>query len=175
VSAPPDRVDELLAQWAEQRPELDISPLHVIARIARLSHHLDRVVDSTLTQFDLKWWEIDVLGALRRAGPPFRLSPGELSERLMVTSGTMTTRVDRLEKRGFVAREPSEHDRRSVVVSLSHDGRKAIDEAIVPHLANLVQALKPLSVARQQELVDALRIWLVALEGDTPEALSSDD
>ena len=175
VPAPPDRIDRLLAQWAEQRPELDVSPLHVVARIARLSHHLDRVVDSTLTQFDLKWWEVDVLGALRRAGPPFRLSPGELSERLMVTSGTMTTRVDGLEKRGFVVREPSEQDGRSVVVSLTRDGRKAIDDAMEPHLKNLLRALEPLSVARQEELVDVLRIWLVALEGDTPEALSSDD
>ena len=107
----------LLAQWAEQRPELDVTPLEVVARIARVSYHLDRTVDSMLATLELKWWEVDVLGALRRAGPPFRLSPGELSERLMVTSGTMTTRVDRLEERGFVAREQAEHDRRGVVVS----------------------------------------------------------
>jgi DNA-binding MarR family transcriptional regulator len=174
VPAPPDRVDALLAQWHEQRSELDVSPLHVVARVARLSHHLDRAVDSTLNQFDMKWWELDVLGALRRAGAPFRLSPGELSERLMVTSGTMTTRIDRLEKRAFVVREPAERDRRSVVVSLTRDGRKAIDSVMKPHLANLQQALEPLSAARQAELVETLRFWLVALEGEAPEDLSSD-
>lgn len=174
MPAPADRVDALLSQWHDQRSELDVSALHVVARVARLSHHLDRVVDSTLSQFDMKWWELDVLGALRRAGPPFRLSPGELSERLMVTSGTMTTRIDRLEKREFVVREPSEHDRRSVVVSLTRDGRKAIDSVMKPHLANLQEALEPLSASRQAELVETLRFWLVALEGEAPGDLSSD-
>jgi len=175
VSATPDRVDGLLAQWAEQRPELEVAPLEVVARIARVSHHLDRLVEATLTEFELKWWEVDVLGALRRSGPPFRLSPGELSERLMVTSGTMTTRVDRLEARNFVVREPAEHDRRSVVVSLTETGKQAIDGAMEPHLANLKHVLEPLSTNRQREIADALRVLLVALEGRAPDELSPAD
>ncbi len=171
MSTPPDRVDGLLAQWADQRPELEVAPLEVVARIARVSHHLDRVVDTFLAQIELKWWEVDVLGALRRAGPPFRLSPGELSDRLLVTSGTMTTRVDRLEQRGFVAREPAAHDGRSVVVSLTATGRDAIDTAMEPHLANLKHALEPLSLNRQKELADVLRAWLLALEGRAPDEL----
>ena len=166
-----DRVDGLLAQWVEQRPELDIAPLQVVARIARLSYHLDRAVDQLLSTLDLKWWEVDVLGALRRAGPPFRLSPGELSERLMVTSGTMTTRVDRLEGRGFVIREQAEHDRRGVVVSLTNAGRKVIDEAMEPHLANLQRILEPLDEESQATVAEVLRGWLIALEGHAPEDL----
>lgn len=122
----------------------------------------------------MKWWEIDVLGALRRSGAPFRLSPGELSERLMVTSGTMTTRVDRLEARGFVAREPAAHDGRGVVVFLTDEGRRAIDSAIPPHLANLKRVLKPLSAGQQRELADALRSLLIALEGRAPSDLLPD-
>ena len=148
-----------------------MTPLEVVARIARVSYHLDRTVDSMLATLDLKWWELDVLGALRRAGPPFRLSPGELSERLMVTSGTMTTRVDRLEERGFVAREQAEHDRRGVVVSLTGAGRSKIDEAMEPHMANLDRLLEPLSQPTRATVADALRAWLVALEGQAPDEL----
>ena len=172
MSTSQDRVDGLLAQWAEQRPELDIAPLHVVARIVRLSYHLDRAVDQLLSTLDLKWWEVDVLGALRRAGPPFRLSPGELSERLMVTSGTMTTRVDRLEGRGFVAREQAEHDRRGVMVSLTDAGRTTIDDAMQPHLANLHRILEPLDEKSQADVADVLRGWLIALEGHAPKDLS---
>ena len=175
VSTPHDRVDGLLAQWAEQRPELDVAPLQVVARIARVSYHLDRAVDAMLSSLDLKWWEVDVMGALRRAGPPFKLSPGELSERLMVTSGTMTTRIDRLQERGFVAREQAEHDRRGVVVSLTDAGRSTIDDAMEPHLANLERILEPLNDASQAAVADALRAWLVALEGHAPEDLSKPD
>ncbi len=171
VSRSYDRVDGLLAQWGEQRPELDVAPLQVVARIARVSAHLDRAVEAMLSTLDLKWWEVDVLGALRRAGPPFRLSPGELSERLMVTSGTMTTRVDRLEDRGFVAREQAAHDRRGVVVSLTDAGRSAIDDAMQPHLANLERILEPLSDESQAVIADALRAWLIALEGHAPDDL----
>lgn len=161
----------LLAQWAEQRPELDVTPLEVVARIARVSHHVDRAIDSMLSQLDLKWWEVDVLGALRRAGPPFKVSPGELSERLMVTSGTMTTRIDRLQERGFVTRDQAEHDRRGVVVSLTETGRKVIDDAIEPHLANLDRILEPLDATTRGAVANALRTWLIALEGHAPDEL----
>ena len=152
-----------------------MTPLEVVARIARVSYHLDRAIDSMLSTMDLKWWEVDVLGALRRAGPPFRLSPGELSERLMVTSGTMTTRIDRLEERGYVSREKAEHDRRGVVVSLTDTGRGVIDTAIEPHLANLDRILEPLSAKTRGAVADALRTWLIALEGHAPDNLRKPD
>ena len=171
VSTTPDRVDGLLAQWTVQRPELDISPLEIVARIARVSSHLDRTVDGMLAELDLKWWEVDVLGALRRAGPPFRLSQGALSERLMVTSGTMTTRVDRLEERGFVAREQAEHDRRGVVVYLTEEGEAVIDNAMTPHLANLQRLIDPIPEEMRPTIAEALRLWLVALEGQAPDDL----
>ena len=160
-----DRVDGLLAQWSRERPDLDTTPLEVIARVARVTNHLERLVDATLSRFGLKWWELDVLGALRRSGEPFRLSPGELSDRLMVSSGTMTTRIDRLVDKGLVLREPSAHDRRSVMVSLTGQGRDLVDEVMQAHLANLERILAPLDVGEQSEIANQLRQLLIALEG----------
>jgi DNA-binding MarR family transcriptional regulator len=160
-----DRIDGLLAQWGRERPDLNTTPLEVIARVARVSAHFDRLVDGWLARFGIKWWELDVLGALRRAGEPFRLSPSELSDRLMVSSGTMTTRVDRLAEKGLVAREPSVHDRRSVIVSLTEAGRTLVDEVMVIHLANLERILNPLGVDEQHEIAQSLRQLLIALEG----------
>lgn len=160
-----DRIDSLIAQWARQRPELDTGPLEVIARIARVSGHLNRAVDGWLGHFELKWWELDVLGALRRAGAPYRLSPGELSERLMVTSGTMTTRLDRLESKGLVGREPAAHDRRGVVVSLTSEGHTCIDDAMDAHLGNLEQLLTSLDAPTRAQIADGLRELLISLEG----------
>jgi DNA-binding MarR family transcriptional regulator len=160
-----DRIDGLLAQWGRERPDLDTTPLEVIARVARVSDHLDRLVDATLGRYGIKWWELDVLGALRRSGEPFRLSPGELSDRLMVSTGTMTARVDRLVEKGLVAREPATHDRRSVIVSLTPEGQELIDEVMVVHLANLERILAPLERPDQREIANALRQLLIALEG----------
>ena len=165
MSSPRDRIDGFLAQWSRERPDLDTTPLEVVARVVRVSGHLDRLVDGWLSRMELKWWELDVLGALRRSGEPFRLSPGELSNRLMVTSGTMTTRLDRLEEKGFVKREPAAHDRRGVVVSLTAKGRRRIDDAMSTHLANLAAVLESLSEEDALVLTDSLRALLIALEG----------
>ena len=165
MSAPRDRIDGFLAQWTRERPDLDTTPLEVVARVVRVSGHLDRLVDAWLSRMGLKWWELDVLGALRRSGTPFRLSPGELSDRLMVTSGTMTTRLDRLEEKGLVERGPAAHDRRGVVVSLTSEGRKRIDDAMSTHLTNLSVVLESLADADKLVLTDSLRSLLIALEG----------
>ncbi len=169
MSAPRDRIDGLLAQWSRERPDLDTTPLEVVARVVRVSGYLDRLVDEWLSCVGLKWWELDVLGALRRSGAPFRLSPGELSDRLMVTSGTMTTRLDRLEEKGLVEREPAAHDRRGVIVLLTSDGRSRIDDAMSTHLANLSVVLESLSDEDQLLLTDSLRTLLIALEGTEQE------
>lgn len=171
VAGEADRVDGLIAQWSRERPDLDTSPLEVVARVARVSGHLDRAVDGWLAQIGLKWWELDVLGALRRSGPPFRLSPGELSERLMVTSGTMTTRLDRLEAKGLVGREPSARDRRGVVVSLTSEGHTCVDDAMDPHLANLERMLLPLDGDDREQIAGCLRRLLITLEGQARDGL----
>ena len=102
-----DEVDRLVAAWARERPDLDVRPLEVLSRVTRLARHLDRARSTAFDAHDLEVWEFDVLAALRRAGRPYVLSPGQLVAQTLVTSGTMTNRVDRLETRGLVSGCPT--------------------------------------------------------------------
>jgi len=111
-----DDVDAIVEAWKRERPDLDVQPLAVLSRVTRLARHLDDARTEAFAQHELDGWEFDVLAALRRAGAPYALSPGQLTTATMVTSGTMTNRVDRLEARGFVRRAPDPKDRRGVRV-----------------------------------------------------------
>ncbi|MGW8481615.1 MarR family winged helix-turn-helix transcriptional regulator [Microbacterium sp. NPDC055903] len=139
-----DEVDRIVQAWNAQRPDLDFSPLEVLSRMDRLSKHLDRARRDVFRRSDLESWEWDVLSALRRAGAPFQLSPKQLLQQTLVSSGTMTNRIDRLVGRRFVTREADPGDGRSVLVTLSDDGRIRVDAAItrlVDVEADLLQAL----------------------------------
>src|SRR6201998_1766859 len=122
-----DEVDDLGGAWRDQRPDLDVEPLHVLSRVSRLPRHLDIARRGAFAAHGLESWEFDVLSALRRAGPPFQLTPGTLLRATLVTAGTMTNRIDRLAAAGFVSREPDPRDRRGVLVTLSQRGREAVD------------------------------------------------
>src|ERR1700677_3689413 len=124
-----DEVDDLIAAWRQQRPDLDIAPLQVLSRVSRLARHLDIARRGAFSAHALEPWEFDVLSALRRAGPPFQLTPGALLRATLVTSGTMTTRIDRLAAAGLVSREPDPRDRRGVLVTLSERGEAVVDAA----------------------------------------------
>jgi DNA-binding MarR family transcriptional regulator len=130
-----DEVDRITAAWARVRPDLDVAPLEVLSRITRLAHHLDRARASSFDAHGLERWEFDVLAALRRTGPPHRMTPSQLLPQTLVTSGTMTTRIDRLAARGLVRREADAHDRRMVLVELTEDGRRIVDAAMRPRPA----------------------------------------
>src|SRR5690242_6024565 len=114
-----DEVDEIVEAWRRERDDLDLSPVEVFSRISRLEQLLDRARRDAFSAHDVEPWEFDVLAALRRAGSPYQLTPGQLLIQTMVTSGTMTNRVDRLEERGLVERTPSPTDRRAVHVGLT--------------------------------------------------------
>lgn len=164
-SSTPDEVDRLVAAWQRERPDLEVGPMQVLSRVSRLARHLDRQRSSAFAAHGLEAWEFDVLAALRRAGSPYQLSPGQLLKETLVTSGTMTNRVDRLEIRGLVAREDHPEDRRGVLVRLTHTGRSSVDEA----LSDLLQAehtiLAALPAAEQTQLTTALRQLLLPYEG----------
>ena len=119
-----DEVDRLVEAWQRERPDLDVAPLGVLSRVTRLARHLDRARRQAFAEHTLETWEFDVLAALRRAGRPYELSPGVLLTQTLVTSGTMTNRIDRLEARGLVDRRPDPDDRRGVLVRLTDDGRQ---------------------------------------------------
>ena len=153
-----DEVDRLVAAWRRERPEIDVSPMHVLSRVSRLAHHLDRARRQAFAAYDLEAWEFDVLSALRRAGAPYQLSPGQLVHETLVTSGTMTNRVDRLTRRGLVARRPDTDDRRGVIVQLTPAGRQAVDGALDELLVHEKELLSALGAAESEALVDALRM-----------------
>ena len=117
-----DEVDRIMASWAQELPGLDASPLASLSRLSRLSRHLDRARSEAFAAAELEPWEFDVLAALRRLGPPYEASPGELIHETLSTSGTMTNRINRLESRGLVVRLPNAQDRRGVLVRLTAKG-----------------------------------------------------
>lgn len=153
-----DEVDRLVDAWRRERPDLDAAPLEVLSRVSRLARHLDRDRRSAFADHGLEPWEFDVLAALRRAGPPYELSPGRLLGQTLVTSGTMTNRVDKLSERGLVARSPDPADRRGVLVRLTETGRVSVDAALADLLDRERALLAGLSPAQRDLLADLLRV-----------------
>ena len=152
-----DDVDLIVEAWHRERPDLDVQPLAVLSRVTRLARHLDQARAEAFASHDLDGWEFDVLAALRRSGRPYALSPGQLTSQTMVTSGTMTNRIDRLEERGFVRRSPDPNDRRGVRVELTERGKKAVDGALTDLLEREHSLLESLKKGERIELADLLR------------------
>jgi DNA-binding MarR family transcriptional regulator len=161
-----DEVDDLVDAWRRERPDLDVGPLEVLSRVSRLARHLDLARREAFEAHDLEPWEFDVLAALRRAGAPYSLSPGRLLQLTLVTSGTMTNRIDRLEARGLVQRVPDPFDGRSVQVRLTDDGRSRVDDALTDLLAHEREILAALVPADRSTLADLLRRLTVPFETD---------
>lgn len=143
--------------WHRERADLDLGPVEVFSRIGRLARLLDRVRREAFSAHRIESWEFDVLAALRRAGPPYQLSPGALLRQTLVTSGTMTNRVDRLAERGLVERSPDPSDRRGVLVRLTAPGKTAVDGAFESLLASEADLLAGLSEADRAHLATLLR------------------
>lgn len=160
---PTDAVDRILAQWARERPDLDASPMGIIGRISRLERLVRPRLNACFAEHGLESWEFDVLATLRRSGPPFRLRVGALVDQMMITSGSMTNRIDRLEARGLVTRLPDEEDGRVVLVALTDAGRTLIDTAVEAHVANEHAILAELSPDERAHLADTLRAAARAL------------
>ncbi|WP_347355072.1 MarR family transcriptional regulator [Intrasporangium sp.] len=159
-----DDVDEIIAAWRRERPDLDAAPLEVLSRVSRLARRLELARGSAFSEQGLEGWAFDVLSALRRAGDPYELSPGRLVQQTLVTSGTMTNRVDRLERHGLVERRPDPDDRRGVHVRLTPAGREVVDRAMAGLIAQERSMLADLSAAEQQTLAGLLRRLLLPLE-----------
>src|SRR5215468_5508644 len=119
-----DSVDRYLAGWGEELPEVDMTVEGIVDRIHKVSHFVRRSMEQTLADHDLNWGEWSVLAALRRSGPPYRRSPGELADHAELSTGAMTNRLDRLEEAGLVRRLPNPADRRGVLVELTEDGHR---------------------------------------------------
>lgn len=156
----------MVAAWQRERPDLDSSPMQVLSRVTRLARHLDLARRNAFEVHELETWEFDVLTALRRSGPPYQLSPGKLLRETMVTSGTMTNRVDRLVSKGLVTRGPDPADRRGVLVRLTADGRRRVDAALEELLEQERELLDGLTTAQQASLAGLLRTIVVPFDDE---------
>ncbi len=160
-----DRIDTLVQQWADQRPDIDRDTMALLARLTRAAALVDARTENVAAGYGVNRGDGDVMFALRRAGEPFRLSPTALARALLMTTGTMTGRLDRLERRGWIVRVPSAHDRRSLDVELTPEGRRLVDEAVTKHAAGQAEAVAPLT-SRDRADLDRVTRKLVAHLGD---------
>ena len=159
-----DHVDAILAQWRRERPDLDVEPMGLLGRLTRLTTHLRHEIEKNLAHHGLAPPSFDILATLRRAGAPHRLSPGDLLATAMVTSATMTNRIDQLEKAGLVERLPNPDDGRSVLVGLTAKGRALVDEAVATHVATQHRLVASLDASDRQTLDRLLGQWLADFE-----------
>ncbi len=159
-----DRVDKVIKQWGLERPDLDVSSMELIGRLVRIYKFLGLGMTQTFTEHGLNAANFDVLATLRRSGPPYALSPNDLISSTMVTSGTMTNRIDQLTRAGLVERIKNPDDGRSVVVSLTKAGFKLIDAAVTDHVATQEQLTSGLSKDEQKRLNTLLKKFLQSLE-----------
>jgi DNA-binding MarR family transcriptional regulator len=171
VSAPPvsDEVDDIVSRWQTVRPDLDVSPLQVLSRVSRLARHLDRARRAAFAAHGLETWEFDVLSALRRQGQPYQLSPGALLRATLVTSGTMTNRIDRMSQAGLVSRHRDPLDKRGVLVQLTAEGLRTVDAAMSDLLERERALLTALDAAQQDELAGLLRTLVAPFDAATEQ------
>ncbi|MFL5684974.1 MAG: MarR family winged helix-turn-helix transcriptional regulator [Chloroflexota bacterium] len=159
-----DLVDEVLGSWRSTSPEIDTAPLEVTGRLSRIGPLLARRQEGVFSRFGVNRGEVGALSALRVAGPPHRLSPTRLGRGLMLSSAGVTSRIDRLERRGLVRRLPDPDDRRGVIVELTDEGAKLVDAAVVAVAESDRQLLARLDADEMAELQGLLRKLLAALE-----------
>jgi len=160
----PDHVARIMAQWAVERPDLDVSPQGIIGRLHRLAARLTEELVAVYAEYGLGEGEFDVLATLRRSGAPYELTPSEIGAQSMVTSGAVTKRVDRLEAQGLVTRRVGEFDARGRVVALTDQGKDLIDRAFTAHMANEHRLVASLSQLERSRLAYLLESWGRALE-----------
>jgi len=168
-----DAVDQILRQWGEARPDLDVAPMGVVGRISRISRHMSRAMEETFAAHGLNGPGFDVLATLRRSRPPHALSPGELIAQMMISSGTMTNRIDQLELAGLVTRSVNPRDARGAIVGLTDGGFAVIDAAVTDHVATQARLLAVLSSSEAAALDRLLSAYLTRSEGNVTDARSS--
>jgi DNA-binding MarR family transcriptional regulator len=167
-----DDVDRIVAQWAIERPELQTEAMAVFGRVYRIARLVGDRQESVYATLGINRGDFDVLATLRRAGPPFRLAPKALTAQLMLTSGGMTGRLDRLEARGLVTRAPDPADRRGLTITLTSSGRALVDEAVSAGLDAQREVLEQLPPKSRAQLSDLLRDLLAATTGTSSTTAS---
>ncbi|MET7352542.1 MarR family winged helix-turn-helix transcriptional regulator [Streptomyces mirabilis] len=161
MKTPQDSVDAIIEQWATVRPDLDTDAMEVFGRVFRLARTMGDRMEKAYAPYGISRGEFDVLATLRRSDDPYTLSPRQLSATLMLTTGGMTGRLDKLERAGLLRRSPDPHDRRGLQVTLTDKGLRLIDEAVGAGLAVQTEALAHLDEERAGQLAALLRELLM--------------
>ncbi|MCW8347952.1 MarR family transcriptional regulator [Vibrio sp. ZSDZ65] len=159
-----DAVDRVVTQWAKEKPELETEPMAMMGRMMRLAKYMETQVAEVHKKYDLKMGEFDVLATLRRSGSPYQLTPSELIDSMMLTSGAMTNRMDKLESKGYISRTHSKEDRRSVRVKLTDEGLVLIDKMMEEHVEVQQKLVQSLSKPQKKNLNQLLKQWLGQFE-----------
>jgi DNA-binding MarR family transcriptional regulator len=157
-----DEIDRIVEQWSRERPDLDTTPTETLQRITRLSLLQGVSFARVFAAYGISFGEYLVLAALRRAGPPYRMNPTRLFNSVILSSGAMTNRLDRLEQMGLVERQPDPADRRGRLVALTDRGREVVDAAVVDHLENEQRLLGALDAGEREQLAGLLRKLLLS-------------
>ncbi len=152
-----DAFDRVIEEWRRERPDLDVSPIGIVGRLHVAGRRTERFYEESVAPFGLRPADFFLLSELRRSGPPYVLSPSDLSDLLVRSSGGITRQLDQLERSGWIRREPDPHDRRGVRVVLTDAGLELIDEALSAHFENEAQLLAPLSAAERDRIAGLLR------------------
>lgn len=158
-----DHVDAIIDEWQRERPDLDTSPMALVGRLHRVAHALERELDAVFSRFHLSRGEYDVLATLRRAGEPYERAAGELAEHVMITSGGLTKRIDRLQARDLLVRNVGETDARRRTVALTPQGRALVDQVTSAHLDNERRLVGMLDAGDAARTARTLKAWLRAL------------
>ena len=161
-----DQVDLIVGQWRRERPDVDVSGMSVIARISRLERLIAPRLEVVFAAHDLESWEFDLMATLRRHGTPFELTPGQLLSSMMISTGAVTNRIDRLQERGLVKRVKHPTDGRLVLVRLTARGLKKVDAALVDHAANERRLIAGLDDRQREAIVALLRTLAANIAAD---------
>ncbi|MDR1186657.1 MAG: MarR family winged helix-turn-helix transcriptional regulator [Bifidobacteriaceae bacterium] len=168
MSSPPrdlqDATGLVVEAWGRERPDLDASPLEVFSRVTRLAKYLDHMRQESFARYGLQGWEFDVLAELRRSGAPYELTPGQMSAAILLSTGAMTNRLNRIEAAGLIERHEDPNDRRMVRVRLTETGRQRVDDALADLLERQAEWLAALPGATRQRLAAALAKLLIPVE-----------
>jgi DNA-binding MarR family transcriptional regulator len=164
MSEPQDHVDEILAQWQRERPDLNVAPLGLYGRLFRVVHLSDDALAKGLAPYGLQPGWFDLLAALRRAGAPYERNPTQLMRATLLSSSGMTKRLDRMEAAALIERRPDPHDRRGTLVRLTGRGKRVINRAVETHIGNEERLLGALTAAERRTLDSHLKTLLIQLE-----------
>lgn len=155
-----DELDRIQQAWADEMPELNTTSMALIGRLQIVHKRLALTMSNNFRQYGLTDAGFDVLATLRRSGPPYQLTPNQLLAQTLITSGSLTSRLQSLEKQGFISRSCASTDKRSINVSLTASGKTVIEQALVTHVATQQQLLSGLTQAEQQQLVALLKTFI---------------